>query len=204
MSASLPVLGIIAGEGALPLSIAESCRRSGRACFVLALEGADMNALSAFPHASVRIGAVGEAIEYLKSAQVRELVMAGGIKRPSMSALKPDAVGARLIARLGLRLFSGDDALLKGLIAEGTDALIARCAGLCREKKRAVLVKAKKPGQESRADLPTLGPRTIQAIEKAEMLGVAFEAGGCLLLEMAEVVRLADLHGLFVIGVAPG
>ena len=40
---------------------------------------------------------------------------------------------------------------------EGTDALIARCGALRREGPGGVLVKIAKPGQERRADLPTIG-----------------------------------------------
>lgn len=269
----MSVLGIIAGGGHLPLRLTEACREAGRPCFVVALEdAADMEMLVGVPHARVRLGAVGEAINYLRSAGVQQLVLAGGIKRPSMGALKPDAMGARLIARLGLKLFSGDDALLKGLIAfleeegfevigaddvlgeligqeglltktrpdskakddiklgmqvakalgaldvgqaaivengyvlgveaaEGTDALIARCAGLMRETRRAVLVKARKPSQEERADLPALGSKTIAGMHAAGMLGVAYEAGGALLLDKAEMVRQADAAGIFIVGI---
>ena len=46
---------------------------------------------------------------------------------------------------------------------EGTDALLARCAGSPAEGPGGVLVKLVKPRQDIRADLPTIGPETIAA-----------------------------------------
>lgn len=267
------MLGIIAGGGTLPRRLADACISSHRDYFIIALENAcDIGAIDELPHAVVRLGAVGEALAHLKAAGVQEVVMAGGVARPSMTSLMPDAVGAKLIARLGLKLFSGDDALLKGIIsfleeegfrvvgiddvlggivaqaeqlsarkpdaqalkdieqglrvvralgavdvgqgavvengyvlgveaAEGTDALITRCGALQREPGRGVLVKASKPGQEARVDLPTVGPKTLHALHEAGLLGVAYAAGCTLLVERDEVVRLAKEYDLLVLGV---
>ncbi len=62
--------------------------------------------------------------------------------------------------------------------AEGTDALTERCGKLKREGRGGVLVKIKKPGQEERADLPAIGPMTIEKLHAAGFAGVAIEAGG--------------------------
>jgi DUF1009 family protein len=66
-----------------------------------------------------------------------------------------------------------------------------------------VLVKAPKPIQEERVDLPTIGPGTIQGAARAGLAGVAGEAGRLLVLERVEVIRLADELGLFVLGLEP-
>jgi DUF1009 family protein len=63
-----------------------------------------------------------------------------------------------------------------------------------------VLVKMAKPGQERRADLPTLGAETVRGAIAAGLRGVAFEAGGALLAERAEAVALADAAGVFLLG----
>ncbi len=80
--------------------------------------------------------------------------------------------------------------------AAGTDALIARCAGL-----GGVLVKCAKPGQERRADLPAIGPATVANAARAGLAGIAVEAGSALVLDSVEIARLADEAGLFVVGV---
>ena len=83
---------------------------------------------------------------------------------------------------------------------EGTDAMLARAAGLRRPGPGGVLVKLVKPGQDRRADLPTLGPRTIDAATRAGLRGIAFEAGGTLFTDRALCIALADAAGLFLLG----
>ncbi len=86
--------------------------------------------------------------------------------------------------------------------AEGTDALLARCATLRRDGPGGVLVKLKKPGQDRRADLPTIGPRTVEGARAAGLRGIAVEAGASLIVERAKVAQGADAAGMFTIGIA--
>ncbi len=64
-----------------------------------------------------------------------------------------------------------------------------------------VLVKVKKQGQESRADLPTIGVPTVTAVAAAGLSGIAVEAGGTLVMDRIAVAAAADRAGVFVIGV---
>jgi hypothetical protein len=84
---------------------------------------------------------------------------------------------------------------------EGTDQLLARCAGLRRDGPGGVLVKLKKPRQERRADLPTIGPATVHAAADAGLEGIAVHAGNCMIIEQQAVIAAADHAGLFVLGV---
>ncbi len=86
---------------------------------------------------------------------------------------------------------------------EGTDAMLARAAGFVRPGPGGVLVKLVKPGQDRRADLPTIGPGTMRAAAAAGLRGVAFEAGGTLLTDRAACIEAADAAGLFLIGIEP-
>jgi DUF1009 family protein len=94
--------------------------------------------------------------------------------------------------------------------AEGTSGLLANVAamrknGRLRLPKRAgVLVKAPKPNQDRRVDLPAIGTETIKEAAAAGLKGIAVEAGGCLIADADALVRAADAAGLFVMGVAPG
>ncbi len=83
---------------------------------------------------------------------------------------------------------------------EGTDALMARCKDLQREGPGGVLVKLKKPGQERRVDLPTIGPRTVVAAALSGLRGIAVEAGASLILDSKSVAAEADEAGIFVLG----
>ena len=268
-------LGILAGAGELPLRIIEACRAAERPFFVLAFEGsADPAIVAGAPHAWVRLGAAGEGLRRLHENGVEELVMAGGVRRPSLLQLRPDWRTAKFFARVSYRAL-GDDGLLRSIIREleevegfrvvgahsllgpvlapagplgrlapdeaaqhdialgfrivralgaldigqaavvqqglvlgveaieGTDALIERCATLSREGPGGVLVKGAKPGQERRADLPTVGPRTVTRAQAAGLRGIAVEAGATLLLDRDEMAATADRAGLFVVGVTP-
>ena len=84
---------------------------------------------------------------------------------------------------------------------EGTAALIKRTASLKRKGSGGVLVKVSKPQQDRRVDLPTVGPQTVQAVFDAGFKGIAIEQGAALLVDVEEMIRLADRLGIFVVGV---
>ena len=86
---------------------------------------------------------------------------------------------------------------------EGTDAMIARTGPLRRPGRGPVLVKASKPGQERRVDLPTVGFRTLEAVAAAGFSGIAVEAGGTVLLDREKVIAAATAADLFLVGVDP-
>jgi DUF1009 family protein len=89
---------------------------------------------------------------------------------------------------------------------EGTDDMLARIAALRAQGRIStpvgvgVLVKAPKPGQDRRFDLPTIGPRTVEEVARAGLAGLAIVAGHTIIAEPALVARAADEAGLFVIG----
>ena len=67
----------------------------------------------------------------------------------------------------------------------------------------AVLVTIRQPQQDMRIDLPTVGLQTVKRAKESGLRGIAVHAGNGLIVDEAEVVRLADKEGLFVIGVDP-
>jgi DUF1009 family protein len=93
--------------------------------------------------------------------------------------------------------------------AEGTDQMIAR-VGQLREslrgtpdKKRGVLVKALKPTQDAKTDMPVIGKETVQRAAEMGLVGIALEAGKSLIVDKRAVRDEADRLGLFVTGVTP-
>jgi DUF1009 family protein len=112
-----PALGVIAGGGSLPIRVAAAAAARGQRVFIVGLEGfADPAALAPFPHDFARIGAGGRIIALLKDAGVRDLVLAGQVRRPGLLDLRPDAAGASLLARIGKAAFlGGDDTLLRAV-----------------------------------------------------------------------------------------
>ncbi len=111
-------LGIIAGRGRLPAEVARAASASGRKVFVLALEGqAEPEYIAPFDHAWVRLGDGGKALRLLRDAGTKDLVLAGGVTRPSLWSLRPDARTARFLTRVGWRAM-GDDSLLSAIVRE--------------------------------------------------------------------------------------
>lgn len=109
-------LGILAGSGALPGRLIEACAKAGRPVFVLAFTGAaDPAVVDKVPHAWIRLGQAGTGLGILRAHGVRELVMAGGVRRPSPLALRPDWRTLKFFAALGWRAL-GDDGLLRAVI----------------------------------------------------------------------------------------
>ncbi|MFP4238019.1 MAG: LpxI family protein [Rhodosalinus sp.] len=61
-----------------------------------------------------------------------------------------------------------------------------------------ILYKAPKPGQDQRADLPAIGPGTVESVARAGLAGIVIEAGGVMVLERAKTVAALDRAGLFL------
>ncbi len=109
-------VGIIAGSGALPRLIAEERASAGAGYFVVALDGAAGEWVSAHKHITTTLGKVGGVLKALRDAECDSIVFAGGLARPSLASVTPDWKGAILAPRI-VRLFAqgGDDALLRGI-----------------------------------------------------------------------------------------
>lgn len=270
-------LGIIAGLGDLPVSLARAAEARGQGVFVLRLKGFEEPALAGFPGETVGLGEIDRSIRLLQTAGCESLVFAGIVRRPDFSSLKLDWRGARLLPKALNAARKGDDALLRvilgafeaegfqilgaddvngGLTAppgriagpepeatafadiergyevaraigrldigqgcvirdglvlaveaqEGTDAMLQRVSDLSSidaKPRGGVLVKAPKPIQDRKVDLPTIGPATVDAVARAGLAGIAVEAGGALVLDRDALCQAADAQGVFVWGVEP-
>ena len=118
------------------------------------------------------------------------------------------ARGVDVVHQIG-RLDIGQAAIVcQGIVlgveaAEGTEALLKRCGALQQGNRGGVLVKLPKPGQEKRADLPAVGPKTVAEAAHAGLAGIAVAAGWTLVFEPAQVAADADAAGLFIVGIKP-
>lgn len=126
---------------------------------------------------------------------------------------RADATQALDVARAIGKLDIGQAAVVcRGLVLaveaqEGTDAMLARVTGLPEALRgtpgasAGVLAKAPKPIQDTRVDLPTIGPATVRGAAAAGLSGIVGEAGRLLVLEREAVIELADELGIFILGV---
>ena len=116
-----------------------------------------------------------------------------------IAALGPFDVGQAAIV--------ADNNVLAVEAAEGTDNMLTRIAELRRlgritaPPRTGVLVKAPKPGQDRRFDLPAIGPRTIENVARAGLAGLAVAAGSTMIAEPDAVTATADREKIFLLGV---
>jgi len=90
---------------------------------------------------------------------------------------------------------------------EGTDHMLNRVAALRAAAKMpiasriGVLVKAPKPTQDHRYDLPAIGPKTVTGVARAGLAGIAVIAGQSVVADFARMIEAADRENVFVVGI---
>ena len=270
-------LGLIAGGGALPLSVAARCEAEGRPVFVIRLTGFADPHLTRYPGVDAGMAEIGRVLSALKKAGCDAVCFAGTVNRPDFKSLKPDFKGMTLLPGIIAEAAKGDDALLRKILSvfeaegyaiegaddilggetlptgalgavqptseqlqdlrkalhvaekageldigqgavvcdglvlaveaqEGTDAMLARVAGLPGDlrgsaaDRKGALGKAPKPIQDLRVDMPVMGARTVELAAAAGLAGVGGVAGRLILIDHAAIVEAADRLGLFVWG----
>jgi DUF1009 family protein len=125
-----------------------------------------------------------------------------GRAEPSPGLAEDLAFAFRIARELG-RLDVGQTAVACDKIAvalegaDGTDATIRRGAALC--SKPVAVAKVLKPSQDTRLDLPVVGPPTIRLLAEVKAGGLALDARGLILLDEGECVRLADAAGIALV-----
>jgi DUF1009 family protein len=110
-------LGLIAGGGALPLSLAARCEASGRPLFVVRLKGFASAELSRYPGADIGVAEIGKLFSTLHREACEAVCFVGVVKRPDFAALKPDLRGLSLLPGVVAAASGGDDALLRHLLS---------------------------------------------------------------------------------------
>ncbi len=270
-------LGLIAGGGALPVSVAARCEAEGRPVFLIRLAGFADAHLARYPGIDAGMAEFGKILSALKKAGCTAVCFAGTVSRPDFRTLKPDLKGATLLPGIIAAASKGDDALLRKILSvfegegyaiegaddvlggdtlpagalgtmtptnaqlddlrkalhvakkageldigqgavvcdglvlaveaqEGTDAMLARVAGLPADlrgsaaERKGALGKAPKPIQDLRVDMPVIGPQTLELAAAAGLAGVGGVAGKLILIDRPTLVEAADRLGLFVWG----
>lgn len=109
---------------------------------------------------------------------------------------------------VGQAVVVSDGRILAIEAADGTDAMLAHIADLRRSGRirssegSGVLIKAPKPGQDRRIDLPSIGPATVAGAASAGLAGIAVVAGSTVVAEAERIAAAADAAKIFVIGIA--
>lgn len=134
-----------------------------------------------------------------------DLLMASGCAtqvQPDTAAQRDAEHGAAIVAAMAVAdvgqacVVKGGQALaIEGVF--GTDWMLGSLSER-PDGTGGVLYKAPKPGQDRRADLPTIGPATVAAVAEAGLAGIVIEAGGVIVLDQAAVIAACDAAGLFL------
>ncbi|UCG48047.1 MAG: UDP-2,3-diacylglucosamine diphosphatase LpxI [Phycisphaerales bacterium] len=82
---------------------------------------------------------------------------------------------------------------------EGTAEMIKRAGSLCKSGGW-ILVKASKPGQDMRFDVPCVGPDTIRGLAENKCRCLVVEAGRTIIIDKPETLELAERMGIAVVG----
>jgi len=111
---------------------------------------------------------------------------------------------ARRIASLdiGQTVVVADRACVAVEAMEGTDETISRAARLAVGRPL-VVVKASKPGQDMRFDVPVVGLPTIEQMKSSGATALGVDAGKTLLFDREKLIALANSHGIAIQAFAP-
>ncbi|MCQ8240279.1 LpxI family protein [Rhizosaccharibacter radicis] len=206
------VLGILAGGGPLPGQVAAAAARAGREVFIVGFQDfAEPAVIGPWPHEMIRLAAAGRILSALRAHHCREIVLIGPVKRPSLRDIRPDAEGARILARIGRALFSGDDGLLAALVRVfGEEGFVVRGAHefLRDATGRPGILGRHAPDEGALADI-RLGVRVVRALGRLDVgqgcvvqdgLVLAVEAleGTDRMLERAGTLRQTGAGGVLV------
>ena len=126
------------------------------------------------------------------------------------AAIKAGVVAATAIG--GLDIGQAVVAMGRRVIAveglEGTDEMLARIsdlrtAGKIESRAKPVLVKLAKPRQELRADMPVIGPSTIEVCQHAGINLICIGADTTMMMDVGLIQTVAKSAGITVYGIDP-
>lgn len=109
-------IAILAGSGQFPVLLAETLRRAGRACRILAIRGFADAALRQKADATVDLLDVKRVLACLREWNPGAVALAGGVRRPRPSAVLSAFSLLRNRRELMELMGRGDDRLLRGVI----------------------------------------------------------------------------------------
>jgi DUF1009 family protein len=108
-------IGILAGGGRLPLTIAESVIERGGSVRIVGIEGEADAGIGRFPHTWVNWGQVGRMVSTLRK-HADAMVIAGSVRRPDLWKLRPDWGFFVSLPQILEMMAGGDDSVLSRVV----------------------------------------------------------------------------------------
>jgi len=123
-------------------------------------------------------------------------------REPTQSQWQDIRFGFRIAKRLaaldvGQTIIVKDKAVLAVEAIEGTDAAIKRAGSLGNGD--VVVVKAARPNQDMRFDIPVIGIHTLNSLKEARASVLALEKNKTLIIDKEELSKLADGAGISIV-----
>ncbi len=174
------------------------------------------------------IGAVAkvladEGIHLISSTSYLEPLLAKpGVltRRPPTDAEQKNIEYGRAVARhlaqydIGQTVVIAESACVAVEAMEGTDAAILRAGEIMRSlsddsapdapvlSRSLTVVKVAKPNQDMRFDVPVIGVKTVETMQRAGASCLAVDAGKCLFLDGGSIVETADKAEISIVAAA--
>ena len=115
MEIKIPKLAIIAGNGSIPFYLVEECKTKDREYCLIIIDGHGKELSEKYkPDFIVSLSKMGKAIKFVKKLNIIDIVLVGGVERPSLRNIIPDLWTAKLLAKLNSSI-TGDDSILSSL-----------------------------------------------------------------------------------------
>jgi UDP-2,3-diacylglucosamine hydrolase len=109
-------LGIICGSGTVPYAVADAVMHRGRPVVLFPLRGwADATAVETYSHHWIALGQFGRFCRLAHAERCRDLVLVGGLIRPSIMQLRLDWGTLMQMPIIARSFRGGDDHLLSGI-----------------------------------------------------------------------------------------
>jgi DUF1009 family protein len=110
-------LALLAGGGDFPVELTRILVGRGESPFVAALDGvADPLSFGGAEVRMMRLGQLGSLLDELQSRGIRDVVMLGGLPRPSFGALRPELATLKYLPYFARAFRGGDDHLLSRVV----------------------------------------------------------------------------------------
>src|SRR5271167_2515304 len=134
-------------------------------------------------------------------------------KRAPTEQEKKNVAYGRAVARhlaqfdIGQTVVVAETACVAVEAMEGTDATIERAGQIMASlesdpstlSRALTVIKIAKPNQDMRFDVPVIGLKTIEVMQKAGATCLALDAGKCLLLDGNAIATMADATGVSIV-----
>ncbi|MGE0109908.1 MAG: LpxI family protein [Bdellovibrionales bacterium] len=188
MTDFVPKIGILAGGGRAPFELIRACCDQGRPFFVIGIKGQVDEDLPV--DKALDFGAFGAFKKICERENITELVMLGRVHRPSITEIRPDFLGLKVLAKIGLNA-RGDDSVLRAVAQAIESECGVRVVGAHEVVEdllmsEGVLTKVK-PSEQVYKDI-------VRGLEVARGLG-ALDVGQAVVVQQGVVLGVEAVEG---------